>query len=62
VQVYVEAIEQGSVITKRYVNLRGDFDFTCKLANDSKFGLNRYKSLKIWSEMAVFGKNEYYYL
>jgi TnpA family transposase len=43
----IEAIGQGSVITWRHVNLRGEYDFTRKPANDSRFDLKRIKSLKI---------------
>lgn len=43
----IEAIAQGSVITWRHVNLRGEYDFTHKPANDPKFDLKRIKSLKI---------------
>lgn len=43
----IEAIAQGSVITWRHVNLRGEYDFTHKPANDPKFNLKRIKSLKI---------------
>jgi len=45
----IEAIGQGSVITWRHVNLRGEYDFTRKPANDSRFDLKRIKSLKISS-------------
>ncbi len=36
----IEAIGQGSVITWKHVNLRGEYDFTRKSANDSKFDLD----------------------
>jgi len=43
----LEGITQGSVITWRHVNLRGEYDFTHKPANDTKFDPKKIKSLKI---------------
>ena len=43
----IEAIGQGSVITWRHVNLRGEYDFTRKPENDPKFDFKKIKSLKI---------------
>jgi len=43
----IDAIGQGSVITWRHVNLRGEYDFTHKPANDPKFDFKKIKSLKI---------------
>lgn len=43
----IEAIGQGSVITWKHVNLRGEYDFTRKSANDSKFDLDSLRRLKL---------------
>jgi len=43
----IDAIAQGSMVTWRHVNLRGEYDFTHKPTNDPKFDLNKIKSLKI---------------
>lgn len=43
----IEAIAQGSMITWRHVNLRGEYDFTRKPTNSPKFDLKKIKSLKI---------------
>jgi len=43
----IEAITQGSVITWAHVNLRGEYDFTRKAANDPKFDYQKIKQLKL---------------
>lgn len=43
----IQSISQGSVITWRHVNLRGEYDFRRKVANDSRFDLERIKALQI---------------
>jgi len=44
---YIGAIKRGSVITWGHVNLRGNYDFRRKAANDSQFDLESIKLLKI---------------
>ena len=43
----VDAIRGGSVVTWRHVNLRGEYDFRRKAANDPQFDFERIKALKI---------------
>jgi TnpA family transposase len=43
----VEAISHGSVITWKHVNLRGEYDFTRRAANDAKFDFKKIKALKL---------------
>jgi TnpA family transposase len=43
----IEAINQGSVITWQHVNLRGEYDFRKRAANDSKFDMQKIRNLKI---------------
>ena len=43
----IESIRRGSVITWRHVNLRGEYDFTAKAANDGLFDFDKILSLKI---------------
>lgn len=43
----IASIAQGSVITWRHVNLRGEYDFRKKVANDTGFDFDKIKSLKI---------------
>lgn len=43
----IEAISQGSVITWQHVNLRGEYDFRKRAANDSKFDMKKIRNLKL---------------
>lgn len=43
----VEAIRGGSVITWKHINLRGEYDFRRKAANDPQFDFRRIKALTI---------------
>lgn len=43
----IEAIGQGSVISWKHVNLRGEYDFTRKPANDAKFDIKKIKAMRI---------------
>lgn len=43
----VQAIKGGSVITWKHINLRGEYDFRRKAANDSQFDFRRIKALRI---------------
>jgi len=43
----IESIQQGSVITWRHINLRGQYDFTESADNDERFDLESILSLKI---------------
>jgi len=45
---YIDSVKRGSVITWRHVNLRGNYDFRRKSANDSQFDLESIKMLKIY--------------
>lgn len=46
-EALIESIRQGSVITWRHVNLRGEYDFNAKAANDERFDLEKILLLKI---------------
>ncbi len=43
----VDAISQGSVISWKHVNLRGEYDFTRKSANDPAFDIKKIKAMRI---------------
>lgn len=43
----LKAIGQGSVITWSHVNLRGEYDFTRRGANDPQFDFKKIKALKL---------------
>ena len=43
----IESISQGSVITWRHVNMRGEYDFTKRASNDTQFDYRKIKALKI---------------
>lgn len=43
----IAMIRQGSVLTWRHINLRGEYDFTKQAANDHEFDFDKIKSLKI---------------
>ena len=43
----ISLIRQGSVLTWRHINLRGEYDFRKQAANDEIFDFDRIKSLKI---------------
>lgn len=44
---FIAAIRGGSVITWKHINLRGEYNFRRKAANDPLFDLQRIKTLKI---------------
>ena len=44
---FINAVKRGSVMTWSHVNLRGNYDFRRKSANDEVFNLEEIKLLKI---------------
>ncbi|KZZ41805.1 hypothetical protein A3758_15745 [Oleiphilus sp. HI0118] len=43
----IESISQGSVITWKHVNLRGEYDFRRKASNDARFDMDKIRSIKL---------------
>ncbi|WP_156497722.1 Tn3 family transposase, partial [Oleiphilus sp. HI0043] len=43
----IESISQGSVITWKHVNLRGEYDFRRKASNDARFDMDKIRSIQL---------------
>jgi TnpA family transposase len=46
-QQIIDSVSHGSVITWKHVNLRGEYNFTRKAANDALFDFQRIKALRV---------------